>query len=295
MKKIVFEGSGVAIVTPMNEDLTVNYEALGQLIDWQIEQGTDAIVICGTTGESSTLSDEEHVECIRYAVERTNRRVPVVAGTGSNDTAYAVWLAKEAKAAGADAQLQVSPYYNKTSQLGLVRHFCAVADATDLPVIVYNVPPRTGLDIKPETYLELSKHPNIVATKEANGDISSAVRTAHLCGGELAMYSGEDMLVVPLMSLGGKGVISVIANVVPKQTRDMCALFREGKSAEAGAAQCGLAPMVDAMFCDVNPIPVKYALNRMGKKAGPCRMPLIEPGAAAKAQIDAALAAYGLV
>ncbi|MDL2233141.1 4-hydroxy-tetrahydrodipicolinate synthase [Ruminococcaceae bacterium OttesenSCG-928-L11] len=294
MKNTVFTGSGVAVVTPMNADFSINYEELGRLIDWQIENGTDCIVICGTTGESTTMSDEEHVECIRYAVERTAGRVPVVAGTGSNDTSYAVWLAKEAKQAGADAQLQVTPYYNKTSQRGLVRHFTTIADATDLPVILYNVPGRTGMDIKPETYLELSRHPNIVATKEANGNVASTVRTRHLCGDALDIYSGEDALVIPLMSVGAKGVISVMANVAPRQTHEMCKLFLDGNVAEAGALQVKLSGLVDAMFCDVNPIPVKYAMNQMGFHAGPTRLPLIEPATAQAAFICSELEKLGL-
>jgi len=294
MKKTIFTGSGVAIVTPMNEDFSINYAKLGELIDWQIGEGTDAVIICGTTGESTTMTDDEHVECIRFAVEHTKGRVPVVAGTGSNDTKYAIWLAKEAKAAGADAQLQVAPYYNKTSQLGLVRHFSMIADTTDLPIILYNVPGRTVMEIRPETYYELSKHPNIVATKDA-GNITACVKTASLCGDNLAMYSGEDMQIIPLMSVGGKGVISVIANVMPKETHEMCSLYLQGKAQEAGEMQCKFAELVDAMFCDVSPMPVKYALNRMGKDVGPCRMPLIEPSDAAKKQIDTALKSYGLV
>ena len=295
MKKTVFTGAGVAIVTPMNADFSINYQELGNLIDWQIENGTDAIVICGTTGESTTMSDKEHVECIRFAVERTAGRVPVVAGAGSNDTTYAVWLSKEAKQLGADALLHVTPYYNKTSQAGLVRHFTMVADATDLPVIVYNVPPRTGMDIQPATYLELSKHPNIVATKEANGNISSSVRTAALCGDDLAIYSGEDGLIVPLLSLGGKGVISVLSNVAPKETHDMCQLFFDGKTAEAGALQLRFSHLIDALFSDVNPIPVKHALNLMGRNVGPCRMPLIEMGAAPAENLKNQLQKLGLL
>lgn len=295
MKKTVFTGSGVAIVTPMNEDFSINYEELGRLIDFQIDNCTDSIVICGTTGESTTMSDEEHVECIRYTVERVAGRVPVVAGAGSNDTPYAIWLSKEAKAAGADALLQVTPYYNKTSQRGLIRHFNAIADATDLPVIVYNVPGRTGMDMKPETYLELSKHPNIVATKEANGNLASSVKTASLCGDDLAIYSGEDGLIVPLLSIGAKGVISVMANVAPRQTHDICQLWFDGKTDESRALQLKLASLVDAMFCDVNPIPVKYALNLMGYKAGPCRMPLIEPAEKEAAFIKSELEKNGLL
>jgi 4-hydroxy-tetrahydrodipicolinate synthase len=295
MKKTIFTGSGVAIVTPMNKDFSVNYNELGRLIDWHIEKGTDAIIICGTTGECSTLSDDEHVECIRFAVCHTDGRVPVIAGTGSNETAYAVRLAKEAKAAGADGQLQVTPYYNKTSQRGLVRHFTTIADATDLPVILYNVPGRTGVNIKPETYLELCRHPNIVATKEANGDVSSTVQTISLCGEQLAVYSGEDALIIPIMSLGGKGVISVIANVVPDKTHELCRLFLTGRAEEAGKLQIELSGLTDAMFCDVNPIPVNHALNLMGWKVGLGRMPLIELTDKQAMFVEAQLMKLGLI
>lgn len=276
MKKTIFTGAGVAIVTPMNNDFSISYEKLGELIDWQISEGTDCIVICGTTGESTTMSDDEHVECIRYAVEKTAGRVPVIAGAGSNDTGYAVWLSKESKAAGADALLHVTPYYNKTSQRGLVRHFSTIADATDLPVILYNVPSRTGLNIQPKTYLELSKHPNIVAIKEANGNISEIAKTLSLCGDALDMYSGNDDQIIPILSLGGKGVISVLSNIMPRETHNICELYFSGKTAEAAALQLKLIPMVDAIFSDVNPIPIKEALNLMGRNAGPCRLPLIE-------------------
>ena len=275
MKNTVFTGSGVAIVTPMNEDFSINYTKLGELIDWQIENSTDAIVICGTTGESSAMTDEEHVECIRYTVEHVAGRVPVVAGAGSNDTAYAIWLSQESKAVGADALLHVTPYYNKTSQRGLVAHFNAVADATDLPVILYNVPSRTGLDIKPETYLELSKHPNIVATKEAGGNISAIAKTAYLCGDALDIYSGNDDQIIPLMSLGGKGVISVLANVCPRETHEIAAQWLAGNIAGATQLQLDYLPLIDALFCDVNPIPVKDAMNLMGKAVGAVRMPLV--------------------
>jgi len=277
MKKTIFTGAAVAIITPMNVDGSINYEELGKIIDHQIEHNTDAIVICGTTGEASTFTDEEHVECIRYAVEKVNHRVPVIAGTGSNDTAYAIWLAKEAKAIGADAQLQVTPYYNKTSQKGLLAHFHAIADATDLPVILYNVPGRTGVDIKPETYAILAKHPNIVAAKEANGNITSVARTRALCGDDLDIYSGNDDQIVPILSLGGKGVISVLSNVAPQQTHDICRLFFEGKIAESSALQLKLMGLVDALFADVNPIPVKKAMNMLGWNAGACRLPLVDP------------------
>ncbi|MCL2069305.1 MAG: 4-hydroxy-tetrahydrodipicolinate synthase [Oscillospiraceae bacterium] len=291
----VFTGSGVAIATPMNADFSVNYAKLGELIDWQIENGTDAIVICGTTGEASTMTDSEHIECIRYAVERTAHRVPVVAGVGSNDTAYAIWLSQGAKRVGADALLHVSPYYNKTSQRGLVAHFTACADATDLPVILYNVPSRTGMDIKPETYLELSKHPNIVGTKEAGGNIAAVAKTASLCGEDFAIYSGNDNEIIPIMSLGGKGVISVLANICPRETHDMTKLYLDGKTTEAAKLQLEYISLVDAIFCDVNPIPVKEALNLMGKNAGPVRMPLVGLSDAHKALLRGELAAKGLI
>ncbi|WRS28087.1 4-hydroxy-tetrahydrodipicolinate synthase [Oscillospiraceae bacterium MB08-C2-2] len=282
MKKTVFTGSGVAIVTPMNDDFSINYDKLGELIDFQIDNGTDCIVICGTTGESTTMTDDEHIECIRYAVEKTAGRVPVMAGAGSNDTRYSIWMSKEAAQAGADALLHVTPYYNKTTQAGLVRHFNMIADATDLPVFLYNVPGRTGLSISPATYKELSKHPNIVATKEASGNISAVAETKHLCGDDLDVYSGNDDQIIPLMSLGGKGVISVLANIMPQQTHDMCAAYAGGDLKRATAMQVELFGLINSLFLEVNPIPVKEALNLMGFNAGPCRMPLIELGAGAK-------------
>ena len=295
MKKTVFTGSGVAIVTPMRDDFSINYEELGRLIDFQLENQTDAIIICGTTGESSTMTDEEHVGCIEYTVKRVAGRVPVVAGVGSNDTTYALWLTQEAKAAGADALLHVTPYYNKTSQLGLIRHFNLLADATDLPIILYNVPGRTGLDIKPETYYELSKHPNIVATKEASGNISNVARTRDLCGDDLDIYSGNDDQIVPILSLGGKGVISVLANIMPKETHDICSLFFAGDVAASSALQIKLMGLIDALFADVNPIPVKEAVNLMGFAAGPCRLPLVEASEAVSKRLKAQMEKFGLI
>lgn len=295
MKPIIFTGSGVAIVTPMNPDSSINYEQLGALIDWHIEQGTDSIVTCGTTGESSTMTDEEHIEVMRYTVEHAAGRVPIVAGCGSNDTSYAIWLSQKAKEIGADALLHVTPYYNKTSQRGLVAHFNAIADATDLPVILYNVPSRTGLDIKPETYLELSKHPNIVATKEASGNISAIAKTVALCGDELSLYSGNDDQIIPLMSLGGKGVISVLANVAPQLAHEIPALYLAGEPELAAQKQLNCIDLCDALFCDVNPIPVKEAMNMMGLAAGPCRLPLYSTDEAHHNQIRTALQTHGLV
>ncbi len=282
MKNTIFTGAGCAVITPMHEDGSINLEELGRIIDHQITHGTDAIVIAGTTGEASTFSDEEHVEAIRYTVDKVGGRVPVVAGVGSNHTDYAVWLSKEAKAAGADALLHVTPYYNKTSQMGLIRHFETVADTTDLPIILYNVPSRTGMNIKPETYLALSKHPNIVAVKEANGNLSAVARTRYLCGDDLDIYSGNDDQIVPILSLGGKGVISVRSNVMPQESHDICKLYFDGKTAESAALQIRLMGLIDALFCDVNPIPVKEAMNLLGWKAGHCRLPLVDMSDAGK-------------
>ena len=273
MKKTIFTGSGVAIVTPYCGE-GINFPVLAQLIDFQIDNGTDAIIICGTTGEASTMSDEEHVEAIRFAVKHTAGRVPVVAGTGSNDTAYCLLLSQEAKAVGADALLLVTPYYNKTTQSGLIQHFFYIADRVDLPIILYNVPSRTGMSIKPSTYLELSKHKNIVATKEACGNISEIIETVALCGGELTLYSGNDDQIVPLMSLGGKGVISVLANIVPKEVHDICAMYLNGNIGESLKMQLKLLKLTNNLFTEVNPIPVKTALTLMRYDVGPLRMPL---------------------
>ena len=295
MKKTIFTGAGVAIVTPMNPDESINFDRLGQIIDNQIENGTDAIVICGTTGESATMTDQEHVDCIEYAVKRVNGRVPVVAGAGSNHTSYAVWMSKEAKRVGADALLHVTPYYNKTSQTGLIRHFNAVADATDLPVILYNVPSRTGVNITPATYRELAKHPNIVAAKEASGNISQIAQIAQACGDELDLYSGNDDQIVPLLSLGAKGVISVLSNIMPRETHDICRLFFEGKIAESCALQLKLLPLINALFSDVNPIPVKEAMNMMGRECGECRLPLVSMQPQAKEHLRVLMQEQGLI
>ena len=295
MKKTIFTGAGVAIVTPMNPDLSINWELLGTLIDDQIAHGTDAIVIAGTTGEASTMTDEEHVQSIRFAVERTAGRVPVVAGAGSNHTDYALWLSREAKQAGADALLHVTPYYNKTSQAGLVRHFMTLADATDLPVILYNVPSRTGVNIQPKTYQELCKHPNITATKEASGNLSQIAMIRSLCGDELDIYSGNDDQIVPILSLGGKGVISVLSNVAPRQTHDICQLYFDGKVRESADLQIKLLPLINALFCDVNTIPVKEAVCMMGWDAGMCRLPLVELDPEHKELLSREMRAAGLI
>jgi len=273
MKKTIFTGSAVAILTPMNPDGSINYERFGELIDEQITNHTDAIVVAGTTGEASTMTDDEHVEAIRFTVEHVNKRVPVIAGTGSNDTGYAVELSKAAERVGADALLQVTPYYNKTSQRGLIAHFTAVADAVNIPIILYNVPSRTGVKISLDTYIQLAKHPNIVATKEASGDFSLIAEIAAKT--DLDIYSGNDDQVLPLLALGGKGVISVSAHVIPQQKHDMVKLFMEGKTAEALEIQKKYLDLENAMFIDVNPIPVKEAMNLLGKDVGECRLPLI--------------------
>lgn len=295
MKKVIFTGSGVAIITPMKPDGQVDFEELGRVIEFQIENGTDSIVICGTTGESATLKDGEHLECIRCAVETTAGRVPVIAGTGSNDTAHAVEMSREAAALGADAVLLVTPYYNKTSQAGLVKHFNTIVDAAGLPAILYNVPSRTGINIQPETALELSKNPLICGIKEASGNISQIAQMAALCGDELPLYSGNDDQVVPLLSLGGKGVISVVANIDPARMHRMCQLWFEGKTAESARLQLESMGLCKAMFCDVNPIPVKAAMNMMGWNAGPCRLPLAPLGQEHKAFVTAQLHSAGLL
>ncbi len=273
MKNTIFTGSGIAIITPMNPDGSINFDKLGELIDEQIENHTDAIIVAGTTGEAATMTDEEHIEVIRFTVERVNKRVPVIAGTGSNDTGYAIELSKAAEKAGADALLQVTPYYNKTSQRGLVAHFTAIADAVNIPIVLYNIPSRTGVKISLETYIELAKHPNIVATKEASGDFSLIAEIAAKT--DLDIYSGEDDQVLPLLALGGKGVISVSAHVIPQQKHDMVKLFMEGKIAEAFEIQKKYLDVENAMFIDVNPIPVKEAMNLLGKNVGECRLPLV--------------------
>ena len=295
MKKLIFQGAGIAILTPMFPDGSINWEEFGRLIDWQIDNSTDALIVCGTTGESPTLSVEEKVQLFRYAVERVNGRVPVIAGTGSNDTQKAIELSKEAKNAGADALLLVTPYYNKTSQRGLVAHYNAIADAVDLPQIVYHIPSRTGVTIAPKTFQELSKHPNIVAVKEASGNFAAIAQIRYLCGDELAFYSGEDGMIVPLLSLGGKGVISVLSHVAPKAVHDICALYFAGKVQESAAIQLDCMDLVQALFMDVNPIPVKEAVNMMGFSAGPCRMPLYPMAEADREVLAQAMRRHGLI
>ena len=295
MKRPVFTGAAVAIITPMNTDGSVNYDELGRIIDDQIAHSTDAIVICGTTGESPTLTDEEHTECIRYTVKKVAGRVPVIAGTGSNDTKYAIWLSQQAEADGADALLLVTPYYNKTSQAGLLAHYTAIADAVHIPCILYNVPSRTGCNLTPATLAELAKHPNINAVKEASGNISHVAEIAAACGDSLNIYSGNDDQIVPLLALGGKGVISVVSNVKPELVHNCCKAFFDGDTAKARQLQLEMLPLADALFCEVNPIPVKYAMNVLGWEAGECRLPLVEPSEAHKEYIEKALRAEGLI
>lgn len=273
----IFTGAGVAIVTPMKENGDVNYEVLGEMIEEQIAGSTDALIICGTTGESSTLSHEEHLDVIKYAIDKVAKRIPVIAGTGSNCTGTAIYLSQEAEKYGADGLLLVTPYYNKATQKGLIRHFTAVADSVKTPIILYNVPSRTGCNILPETAVELAKNvENIVAIKEASGNISQIAKLMQLADGCIDVYSGNDDQIVPILSLGGKGVISVLSNVVPKETHDIVQLYLDGKVKESCALQLKALPLIDALFCEVNPIPVKAALNLMGKKAGMLRGPLTE-------------------
>ena len=273
MKNTVFTGAATAIVTPMTAQ-GVDYEQFGRLIDWQIAEGIDAIVAAGTTGEASTLSDDEHKEVIRYCVERVAGRVPVIAGTGSNDTAYAIDLTRYAGEVGADAVLLVTPYYNKATQNGLIKFFTDIADASSVPCILYNVPSRTGCNIAPATVAALAEHPNIVGIKEASGNISQIAQVAHLCGDKIDIYSGNDDQIVPVLSLGGKGVISVLSDLMPAATSKMCHDYLEGNTAAATAAQLELLPLIDALFSEVNPIPVKAAMAKMGFGENYLRLPL---------------------
>ncbi|MBR6386240.1 MAG: 4-hydroxy-tetrahydrodipicolinate synthase [Ruminococcus sp.] len=295
MKNTIFTGAAVAIITPMNDDGSINYDALGELIESQIANHTDAIVICGTTGEASTMTDEEHIECIRYAVKKTAGRIPVIAGTGSNDTKYAIDLSKEAEAAGVDGILLVTPYYNKTTQKGLVMHFTAIADAVNIPIVLYNIPGRTGVNMDVATVKKLAEHKNIVAIKEASGNISYVAKLIAECGDSIDVYSGNDDMVVPLMSLGGKGVISVASHVIPKQMHDMVQYCLDNNFAEATKLQIEYLDLINNLFIEVNPIPAKEAMNMIGFNAGPCRMPLCEMTDEHKEILKASLAKHGLI
>ncbi len=295
MKKRIFKGAATALVTPMKEDGSVNFERLETLVDEQITGGIDALVICGTTGEKSTLNYEEHLKVIEVAAKACGGRVPIIAGTGSNDTVYSVGLCRDAEQVGADAFLMVTPYYNKTSQAGLVAHFHYIADRVNKPIMLYNVPSRTGVAIKPETYQKIAEHPNIVATKEANGDLSSVAKTRYLCGDSLDFYSGNDDQVIPILSLGGLGVISVLSNLAPGAVHTLCAEYFAGNVQRAAELQIRYIGLINALFSDVNPIPVKAAMNLMGLEAGPCRLPLVKMSDAGLANLKEQLQKSGLL
>lgn len=273
----IFKGAGVAITTPFLANGEVDYDTFRDQIEYQIQNGTDAIIVCGTTGEASCLSHEEHLDCIKFCVEVVNKRIPVIAGTGSNCTETAIYLSTEAEKYGVDGLLVVTPYYNKATQKGLIEHYTMVANSVKLPIIMYNVPSRTGCNILPETAAKLCKNvPNIVGIKEASGDISQVAKVALLCGDDIDIYSGNDDQIVPILSLGGKGVISVLSNIAPKQTHDICQAFFDGDTAKAAKLQIEAIPLVGALFCEVNPIPVKKAIELQGRDTGVVRRPLTE-------------------
>ena len=291
----IFKGAAVAIITPFQENGEINYPKLAEILDDQIANHTDAIVICGTTGESSTLTHEEHLEAIRFTIEHVAGRVPVIAGTGSNCTETAIYLSTEAEKYGADALLIVTPYYNKATQKGLIAHYTAIAESVNLPIIMYNVPSRTGCNILPETAAHLVKNvKNIVGIKEASGKISQVAKLMRLTDGQIELYSGNDDQVVPILSLGGLGVISVLSNVAPRQTHDMVMKFLEGDVAGSREIQLKALPLVDALFCEVNPIPVKAAMNMLGWEAGPLRMPLTEMEPEHKEKLKKAMIDFGI-
>ncbi len=292
-KSVIFTGAGVALVTPMHPDGSVNFEKYRELIDFQIDHGTDAIIAVGTTGEAPTLEDSEHLEALRVAIEHTAGRVPVIAGTGSNNTDHAIYMSREAKAMGADGLLLVTPYYNKTSQRGLIAHYSAIAAAVDLPMILYNVPSRTGVNLKPETVAELYKLPQINAIKQASNNLSETALLASLC--DIPIYSGNDDLIVPTLALGGKGVISVLSNVVPQAVHELCAAWLHGQPEVALRLQLEYLELANALFSDVNPIPVKEAMNQMGMQVGDCRLPLYAMEAAGKERLHTVLQHYHLV
>ncbi|MDR0930778.1 MAG: 4-hydroxy-tetrahydrodipicolinate synthase [Clostridiales bacterium] len=295
MKNTIFTGSGVALVTPFTSDNKPNHDKIKELVDFQINNKTDAIISCGTTGEASTMTDAEHLSVVETTIKQANKRVPVIAGTGSNDTMHAIELSKESQKLGADGLLIVNPYYNKTSTSGLIKHYIAIADSVDIPIVVYNVPSRTGANIPPKIIAELSKHKNIVAVKEASGDISQIAELANLCGDNIDIYSGNDDQISPVMALGGAGVISTIGNIMPKETHDIVQKFLNGDVAGSIKLQLNLIPLIGALFCEVNPIPVKTALNLMGYDVGELRMPLCEMSAAAKERLIAEMTAIELI
>ena len=290
----IFTGAGVAIVTPMKENGDVNFEKLGEILEEQIQEGTDSIVICGTTGESSTLTHEEHLETIKYTIDKVNKRIPVIAGTGSNCTETAIYLSTEAEKYGADGVLLVTPYYNKATQKGLIEHYTKIANSIKIPVILYNVPSRTGINIQPKTVAYLVEHvENIVGIKEASGDIAQVAEMAALTRGKLDIYSGNDNQIVPLLSLGGKGVISVLSNVAPRFTHDMVAKYLNGDIKESCDMQLDAMPLINALFSEVNPIPVKAAMNLMGMEVGPLRSPLTEMEEANKEKLKEEMVKFG--
>ena len=290
----IFKGAATALITPMNAN-GIDFDSLGRLLDWQVEQGINALVIAGTTGEGSTLTDPEHEKVIEYSVKRVAGRCPVVASTGSNDTAHAIYLTKFACDAGADAILAVTPYYNKATQNGLVKSYTAIADASTKPLILYNVPSRTGVNIEPETYAKLADHPMISGIKEANGNISKIVQTAQLVGDKLDIYSGNDDQIVPILSMGGKGVISVLSNPMPKKTVEICDRFFAGDLKGAAALQCELLPLINALFSEVNPIPVKAAMSAMGFCENYIRLPLVPMEEAHWKKLEALMKEQGLI
>lgn len=295
MKEPIFTGAAVAIITPMNEDGSVNYEEFERFVDWQLENGTDAIVICGTTGESSTLDVDEHLECIKWCIDYVNGRCKVIAGTGSNSTKTAIEMSKEACEYGADALLLVTPYYNKTSQRGLIAHYTAIHDATDKPLILYNVPSRTGVNILPETAAEIAKLERVNGIKEASGNLDQIAKLHELCGDELNIWSGNDDQIVDVMERGGYGVISVLSNVCPQETHDIVAKYLEGDIEGSKALMDKYQKLAKLLFCDVNPIPAKEAVNLIGYKAGHCRLPLIDMTDENKALMKQTLEEYGLI
>ena len=291
----IFTGAGVALVTPMHADGSVNFEKMRELIEFQIANATDALIICGTTGEATTISDEDQIECVRFAKEVAAGRVPVIAGAGSNDTAHCIELAVACEKAGADAVLLVTPYYNKATQKGLILHYTAIANAIHIPIILYNVPGRTGCNLAPKTVYELSKVENIVAVKEASGNLSQVAEIAALVGPDFDIYSGNDDQILPVLSLGGKGVISVLSNVAPKQTHDMVMNYLNGDTKAATKLQLDAIELISALFCEVNPIPVKTALNLMGYEVGACKLPLCDMEPKNLETLKTAMKNYGLI
>ena len=295
MKNAVFTGSATALVTPFDHSGEVNFENLGELIDWQIAEGTDALVVCATTGECATLTDREWESIVDYTVQRVSGKIPVVAGIGRNDTRHTLWLNKRAKSLGVQGTLAVTPYYNKTTQSGLLRHYYTVADSADLPMLLYNVPSRTGMTVTAETYSALAQHPNIYGVKEASGDFGLLLKMRMLCPEDFALYSGNDDQIVPIMALGGIGVISTMANVIPAKTHEICALWQAGETAQAAALQISCQPLIQALFREVNPIPVKAALAMLGRDSGYVRQPLTEIGAAARVELQEAMISADLL